>query len=342
MVPISNWGSEYREDALQVYDFSPSSSYMDHCTFLAPRLVRTFALPISRKGLRDASLLTHVASLDMPCLYDRCRDSVASTRSSFSASGSHGQPSFTKKPFYDSSAAQLCSIVLSGHGKEGWAYLFLVHTKTLLTNRFNEYFDAAPDEPIPWSIWGAQNAACLYGPHFAQRDLWDSHGDRVAILEPEPSHSWHTAAEDEASNTVEAARDASLSGQLPQPTMWRLIVLDFNQDRVHRFLHKESWPKDDDSPTPRRNVRPPRVMRGIPGVQERLDEHFFVAYEEPIMATLPYIEVVHPKKIMGSKRPRISIDSEHVILNYVSIFTICCRENLQRLDGSSTGHAIWV
>lgn len=322
MLPLCSWDPECREDVLQIYDFAPSLSYMDHCTFHAPRLVRTFALPISRKNLRDVSLFTHVSSLDTPFLYDRRRDSAASTSTSSSMSDLHRQFPLAKKPFYDSSTSRLCAIVLFSRSKEGWAYLFLVHAEILLSNRFNEYFDAAPDEPIPWSVWGSQNAACLYGLHFSQRDLWDAYGDRVAILEPDWSHTGRTTAANEiAPNTTrgKAVRGgSSYVGQPPQTTIWRLVVLDFNQDRVRRLLNKESWPMDDTSPAPRRNIRPPRVKQTVQDWQERSDECFGDAYEV-ITAKLPYIEIVHSKKIVGSRRPRIFIDSEHIVLNYVSI-----------------------
>jgi len=342
MLPISNWDSEYREDALQIYDFAPSSSYMDHCTFLAPRLVRTFALPLSRKDLRDISLSAHVAGLDIPSLYDRRRDSAASASSGSSTGATCGQLPLAKKPFYDSGITRLCSLVLSSHGKNGCAYLFLVHARTLLSSWFNGYFDASPDEPIPWSVWGAQNAACLYGQHFAQHDLWDAHGDRVAILEPDWPHTSHIAATDGATCIGKATRDGtSSSSRLPQPTMWRLVVLDFNQDRIRRFLTKESWPMDDTSPTARRNVRPPRVMQSAQCVRECMNENFGAAYEEPIAANLPYIETVYPKKIVGSRRPRISIDGEHIVLNYVSIFLPLAVRSLNAKFMSSKGLAAW-
>lgn len=102
LLPVSNSDPEYREDALQIYDFGPSFSYMDHCAFPAPRLVRTFALPISRKGLRDVSL-SYVASLDIPFLLDRRRDSASSVGSSSGVGVQHRRLPLAKKPFYDTS-----------------------------------------------------------------------------------------------------------------------------------------------------------------------------------------------------------------------------------------------
>lgn len=330
LLPITTASGDYREDALQIYEFGQhSSSYMDHAEYPAPRLVRTFALPISKRHVRAAPLWTRVATVDNQLQRDCRRDSAASENSVLPQ---RREP----KPFKESTPARLCTFVVSTLGSNSAAYMYVTHVSTLLRQEFNVYFGAEPDEPIPWSIWGSSCAACLPGRHMGQRELWATYGDRVAILEPDwfsvttpaaPPPAAITTGYGTKPPTTGTPTDRPLYGpgfgppaeQPPPATMWRLVVLDFNQDRVRRMLNRESWPVDPSGPLhPKKRFRPPRVLQGVQGDPQDV---FQAAYDEPVVARLPFIETVYHQKLVQCRQPSVEMDSERIILNYVRLPT---------------------
>lgn len=233
------------------------------------------------------------------------------------------------KPFYEGNSFRMCGFVWrTVTTKDEGAYLYLTHSNTFTLCKFNEYFEAAPDEPIPWSVWGVTHGACLYGRHLGHKELWDTHGDRVVILEPEwPKTHVQNATAASASDPSSAARPPSgenshspMNYPTNAPAMWRIVVLDFNQYRVRRAMNPDSWPVDklDSSAGRRSPLRPPRVMRGV---QRRAREDFLLGYDTIVEADMPYIETVYSTKLVQTTHPSVRINDEHIILNYVSRHT---------------------
>ncbi|KAF8312820.1 hypothetical protein DL93DRAFT_2228836 [Clavulina sp. PMI_390] len=97
---------------------------------------------------------------------------------------------------------------------EEYSFAFVIRATTLLSNY--EGFE------VPWEMWGAKNAACLYGEslRLAGSSLWTACGTRMTLL-----------VQDEQ-QTMESA----------DPIGWTIHVLDFNPAVVRRFGDIHAWP----------------------------------------------------------------------------------------------------
>ncbi|KAF8312824.1 hypothetical protein DL93DRAFT_2228839 [Clavulina sp. PMI_390] len=152
----------------------------------------------------------------------------------------HISPSFQDKEAHD----QLCVFTIellisptSDDEDDYFDYLAIEQHKFLFITHASALLFAYPGLDIPWEMWGADSAACLYGKsaHLPDANPWVVWGSRFAIVvQEEPGITEDDPDED------------------PPLVQCAVHVLDFNPLIVARFGSTQAWPRNH---TPIRSVQ---------------------------------------------------------------------------------------
>lgn len=309
MVPVTRRNSSGQLAAtLDIYDFS-SPLKLDTDGIPTPRLLRTFFLPAFNPT---------IASLDFTCCSSLTNRRVwarseAQTERLAAFGGRTAREMEVSKPFRPLDEDRLCALILEAYSTpDGWTALF-PYSYVILTTAKN-LLRPYPEEWVPWTEWGGENAACLHGNPIDLRwgNCWYPHGLRIVVARRiySPVSIVH----------VEPPPEFEIPAILRATPHWRLEMFDFNPDRVRRFAHEGSWPPDTDVDEPRETTTTTRVIREPFLMGPRSNPKTWAFRDWPIAASLPFLRTSLHKTSWDCDWVEMDMDSERVLLVKVSCF----------------------
>lgn len=275
---------------VKVYDFSGALE-RDEDGIPVPRLLRTFFLPPLNPQLSTVEF-TCCSSLTNRRVWMQSPEQQNTLACMINERDGKVPSMASPKPFRPHDSDRLCALILDtffdvAQWDIPYSYVFLTRASTLLAHYDTDW--------VPWRLWGEENASCLYGMGTDIRwgNFWYPHGFRIVL----------------------ALRSDSHFG----PLSWRVDLLDFNQDRVRRYLLQAPWPACSTADA-EQNARTPNCMSTVdlvsgPRVVGGVDEPGVWGFQDRVInARLPYLRTKLLEPTWTCDWVEMDMDTERILL----------------------------
>lgn len=305
MLPVVRWFSSGKHNAfVRVYDFSGTLEH-DEEGIPTPRLLRTFFLPPLNPQL-SAVELTCCSSLTNRRVWTRSSEQQNTLASMINERDGKVLNVASLKPFRPHDSDRLCALILDTfYGVTlqqdiPYSYVFLTRASTLLAHYDTDW--------VPWKDWGEENSSCLYGMGTDIRwgNFWYPHGFHIVFAVRSDDVHVHSSSK------------------------WRIDLLDFNQDRVHRYSLPASWPSSSTLDA-EQNRRTPNFIHTVemvngPRVVGAADDPEVWGFKSRVInAKLPYLRTSLLEPTWACDWIDMDMDSERILLAKVQETMLCHR-----------------